>query len=420
MEEIVDLHKVKFTDVSQFLLGEKVIITGYSGESNLPDYKKYIGKIGKIFQIYDRNVRDSNDYFSDKKVYAQFDDSSAAVFFINDLDLAIENEELYKEIKSVRLAQHQLYINYRKEEAKLLRERLFNNNKDILEIFEEVYKDKFDYYINNNKLVCIIHFPEINITNSLKQKHKIIDLYIKLEFRENKTISAFNGTRSTVTYEEKISSYRHSHMSASGNFYQWLSCCVGESEFAQIYSLLHNTFNKNNLLRFLYQLPDYLSWESLEGGPYIKMSNIKQSNLTPPIVTTSDISFTYEKLLANINNLPVKINKELIGIFQIEANKLEEIILPFAGNNVCNKVNNEYFLKNKDDQILNNIKKYNTEMSNITMFNFKGNKIKPKIIANIDSTSNNTNDVPYPSLTEGVLDILTKNFNNYVISETNV
>lgn len=416
MEEIVDLHKVKFTSSNQFLVGEKVKITGYTNTS-ISNYNDVIGLVGIIHYNYSNNI--VNGYFQDdKKVYILANNSSSYVVDVADLDLAIEDEKLYNEIKSVRLAQSELYLKYREVEIELLKKKLYNDNKDILEIFEEVYSNQFDYNFDNGKLNCLIYFPEITITNSERMSHKIVDLYMKISFRSNKTIYDIKGTRATVTLAERAVNYKHSHMSSSGNFWTWLSCCLGESEFAQTYSLLCNEFNKDNLTRFLYQLPEYLSWESLEGGPYIRMSNINANNNIPGSVNQVLIDSTYKKLLAQINNIPVKINKELIDVFQIEANEqLEQLILPVAGNAICNKIGNNYVLSGTQNN--NQLNDYNREVANITMFKFKGKDIKPQVIPSTDDNKNAVK-APYPSLTQGIAKLLTKQINEYIISETNV
>lgn len=415
MEEIVDLHKVKFTSSNQFLIGERVKVTGYTN-SAISNYSNIINNVGVVYSNSDVNILDG--YFArEKEVYICINTSSYRVD-VADLDLAIEDEKLYNEIKSVRLAQSELYLKYREIEIELLKKKLYNDNKDILEIFEEVYSNQFDYNFDNGKLNCLIYFPEITITNSERMSHKIVDLYMKISFKSNKTINNIKGTRATVTLAERAVNYKHSHMSSSGIFWSWLSCCLGESEFAQTYSLLCNQFNKDNLTRFLYQLPEYLSWESLEGGPYIRMSNINANNNIPGSVNQVLIDSTYKKLLTQINNIPVKINKELIDVFQIEANEqLEQLILPVAGNAICNKIGNNYVLSGTQNN--NQLNNYNREVANITMFKFKGKDIKPQVIPFTDDNKNAVK-APYPSLTQGIAKLLTKQINEYIISETNV
>lgn len=415
MEEIVDLHKVKFTSSNQFLVGERVKVIGYTNPA-ISSYSDIINNVGVVYSNFDSSIL--NGYFArEKEVYICINTSSYRVD-VADLDLAIEDEKLYNEIKSVRLAQSELYLKYREIEIELLKKKLYNDNKDILEIFEEVYSNQFDYNFDNGQLNCLIHFPEITITNSERMSHKIVDLYIKISFRSNKTINDIKGTRATVTLAERAVNYKHSHMSSSGSFWAWLSCCLGASEFAQTYSLLCNQFNKDNLTRFLYQLPEYLSWESLEGGPYIKMSNINANNNIPGSVNQVLIDNTYKKLLAQINNIPVKINKELIDVFQIEANEqLEQLILPVAGNAICNKIGNNYVLSGTQNN--NQLNDYNREVANITMFKFKGKDIKPQVIPSTDDNKNAVK-APYPSLTQGIAKLLTKQINEYIISETNV
>ena len=148
------------------------------------------------------------------------------------------------------------------------------------------------------------------------------------------------------------------------------------------------------------------------------MSNINANNNIPGSVNQVLIDSTYKKLLAQINNIPVKINKELIDVFQIEANEqLEQLILPVAGNAICNKIGNNYVLSGTQNN--NQLNDYNREVANITMFKFKGKDIKPQVIPSTDDNKNAVK-APYPSLTQGIAKLLTKQINEYIISETNV
>ena len=77
MEEIVDLHKVKFTSSNQFLIGERVKVIGYTNPA-IFSYSNIINNVGVVYGNYDNNI--VNGYFArEKELYIYINTDSYRV-----------------------------------------------------------------------------------------------------------------------------------------------------------------------------------------------------------------------------------------------------------------------------------------------------------------------------------------------------
>jgi hypothetical protein len=79
-----------------------------------------------------------------------------------------------------------------------------------------------------------------------------------------------------MTSTEKRSGYKHSHLSSgSSSDYQFSLFCLGSSSsIAFSLTELSINFTLERFELFLYELSAYVKYESLEGGPFIRMENI--------------------------------------------------------------------------------------------------------------------------------------------------
>lgn len=150
-------------------------------------------------------------------------------------------------------------------------------------IREEVIKGKTKRVIKVDIQSILIHFPVINITNTQKHKHQIVDLFVRTIFqvRDNGQlmIRDTQGTRMQVSYAEYSSNYFHSHLNASmtqpGNRLSWGSFCTGSGEInAAIAEVNGDGFRDEDYIKYLLYLTTLVSWESIEGTPYRSIKNI--------------------------------------------------------------------------------------------------------------------------------------------------
>ena len=161
-------------------------------------------------------------------------------------------------------------------------EQKFQENQDLaFEVKQEVDGFKLCPYFK-------ILYPEIEITNTNKEKHTIKNLVVvfSLEwdsyFRKWK-IDDMTGLRLTLSYLELSKSYSHSHLSFSSitsNFKSMTSSkfCLGSSTLGMSIAEYNTESNKeqSNLVLegILYTLDTYVTWESLEGVPHNYICNL--------------------------------------------------------------------------------------------------------------------------------------------------
>lgn len=161
----------------------------------------------------------------------------------------------------------------------------------------------------------IIKFPEINITNSKGHKHYIKDLYMLLRFNPWMRLLEMNGMRGKKTYSELDANYTHSHIATCGvekGSYRH-SCCLGHTDYDNLYMSLIGKFGEYELTLFVQQLGDYLSWESIEGGPYCNINNIirKDYNRGMPTLSSTDRSIVYKNFVKHYVDKPELIEVEM-------------------------------------------------------------------------------------------------------------
>jgi len=148
----------------------------------------------------------------------------------------------------------------------------------IAALAEEIFGEQRVSYQSGADNI-IIHFPEIEITNKYKYTHIIRDLYMKLTIQneDNRRMVYIEGTRSTLTIEEFDTQYSHSHLDSDSHLGEFSEFCIGTGRFFDVTQLVREyaTSTIDNWYLYLYSLPSYLSWESLDGGPYMKIGNIR-------------------------------------------------------------------------------------------------------------------------------------------------
>ena len=147
------------------------------------------------------------------------------------------------------------------------------------------HKDHWYYNFNHNQLY--IHYPELVIKNSLGQRNSITDLIIQIPINASYLLPGeFFGFRLSYTEEELRKGYIHSHSHSSTYYFD--SYCVGDNNN---WSKYLQTLNVSRFITpaefglFLSQLKDYLSWESLEGTPYVSIKTLNNNTFQETIDT---------------------------------------------------------------------------------------------------------------------------------------
>jgi hypothetical protein len=206
-------------------------------------------------------------------------------------------------------------------------QKFFEENKTLLEeriatvkeLAEEMHPGDWDFarlvadeFKNSDaaKYRLTIHFPEIEITNSEGEEHKITDLYVSMFFDESMAhCSDWHGARGSLSFAEYCAEYRHSHLSGLTSGYSHF--CLGEGTTVDIVNgLLADRWNPDLLMRALLLMHTYVRWESLEGGPYCEMSSIaSNSNESISFPSEVDKRTVVTELLKDCTDFPAKIEE---------------------------------------------------------------------------------------------------------------
>lgn len=212
-----------------------------------------------------------------------------------------------EEIKKKDLARNFSWINQQQLKGRLtlqgvaLSPIVFETFRRAVKNTNEIYEDAWDFEyklsisektisgkkvrkINIDLQAIIIHFPEINITNTRKDKHTILDLFVRivLNIREENRlmIRDTQGARMQMSYAEYSSNYAHSHLSVNmvkpgDGTPVWGSFCTGSGHINEAISEVNaDGFQEADFIKYLLYLHTLVTWESLEGTPYRQMRDI--------------------------------------------------------------------------------------------------------------------------------------------------
>lgn len=244
---------------------------------------------------------------------------------------------LYVEIKIYTIVNDQYYKTTTKK-ISILDITEFNQTlKKILDItgsrteqskfslVENILTNLFEknwYYIQQNSYTnsYIIHFPKIIIRNSHDMTHEINDIFVRFDISNRNNIlkfqsGSFKGTRTSLSQNEYRSQYRHSHLPKRSNEASDLSFdefCIGTGQPISLsMTKLSQEIEENEFIGFCLQLEPYLSWESIEGVPFIKIEYIVNdqeyspyhlSNLqTINLDTSSGVGYIFFDKLKNLD-----------------------------------------------------------------------------------------------------------------------
>jgi hypothetical protein len=259
-----------------------------------------------------------------------------------DPDCYIESEEYYNNVSATFLDNFTLN-SYNKLTGKehLTDEEFFNkylkNNKGDSFDWKISIKNFFGDRVDIQNDFFIVYFPIKHVQNSSGRQHTIYDVYLKVIVTETNTFnkkyspyfyqyfeeflkkdsfdSCFtltSGTRTRVSDEEYSSLYNFSHFQRG--FGEWRNTCLGEGLLSAYKTI--PICNEEHVISYCVALENYLSWESLEGGPYIKISDIK-SNIEKETLSYSAfyktmipslISNMFKDLILDINENTISIN----------------------------------------------------------------------------------------------------------------
>jgi len=245
--------------------------------------------------------------------------------FLQDFTLNSYNKLVGKEY----ISDEDFYIKY------------YSIKKDNIFDWKKIIKDFFGDRVDIQNEYFIVHFPKKHVENSSGRQHTIYDVYLKITINYSNSSRMYyghyfneyfdkylqncyanpcflltSGTRTTASKEEHISSYCFSHFQRG--FGEWRNTCLGEGLLRKYGSIPIS--NEELAVGYCVALENYLSWESLEGGPYIKISdirsNIERENLNSSLFSSrimkSLISNKFNNLILNLDTNKVYINENVL------------------------------------------------------------------------------------------------------------
>ncbi len=315
----------------------------------------------------------------------------------------------------------------------------------LLDIFEEKYKEQADlgFYRESGLLYpCFkVIYPEFVITNSKGRRHTIKDLIVLHSFNfSNGCIhpSQLEGGRLSKTNLEILSGYQQSHL---GSFSIWPTeplyiskFCVGSATDVSLMLAefeVEMDFDRYEL--FLFCVDSMITWESLEGVPYIKMETI--ANAGSKRITNST-RYLEDTIVTKIleRKLPLKLDFYVDeGRYKIYPNlKANDFIKEVVSNTLTfadlkkvlvtrtpNTFDNFLELKAEGAVQIRSTKITSTDHYTL----FRGKKVYPKVIKEDrrqQSATSVDDTVVYPKFLENVLRKLEKRIYEQTVTKSTV
>ena len=285
----------------------------------------------------------------------------------------------------------------------------------------------------------VLHFPEITIKNRTGLSHKIFDFYVQILFNDDLTIRAtLYCNRATISILEYSSEYVHSHSPrrSRNTGPHWRKLCLGTNTPVgnAVSGIIADEWNPSLLTTLLIELYSYVSWESLEGGPYIRMSSINNTDDRPTIRPNheiQDFSKEFDLFVKHADIVPFKlIDEEYSKVKKVEVDPLliESHLAPILlSNNLVEKIGDSYYHitddnvgRNASESKLNRINDLYREISDDPFCGiiFKGENVQMQVF-NLDSCDTEPELVPHPDITRYVTKRISEELSTYLLNTKN-
>ena len=393
---------------------------------------------GEVLEIVEGITTDNNT----DVVRVTFIDSSYGTDFIRylmvcDIEHASPDQvEFYIKNKNIEAEKELIKI---KEVVKSNEKTLLEIKKSLTEIFEDNWdiQEDFDDYKYNMSL--ILRFPEVTIRNGRRGKRVLYDLFVRLKFNEKLVLTeSMHGRRGAVTYSEYKTGYRHSHLPSSSshteaisNICNWKQFCLGSSEIAAIQrdwkidrdSSVGEAFDIIQFELFMYQIQAYVSWESLGGGPHIRMENVtRHEGITT--IRAYDLERSY-RFVNFLRSFKTSFDKDK-NKFIVDKEDLETQLTKLQVGTLIQKTGDGKYIYNDQESstnVINNIEAENKKLldseSTFNNYLFRG-KAFPTYILDYEKTEeeiSSAKKVVHPDITNYFASKLEASINHYFIKK---
>lgn len=206
----------------------------------------------------------------------------------------------------------------------------------LLDLFDAKYKNLYDlgftYDGSDFYPYFKVLYPKFIITNSHSETHQIQDLFVIHEVAYNPNNGGHvytkhpQGGRFSKTKLEIVSSYQQSHLPKHEDWrkqpFDCTTFCVGgDTDVSRMIAEFEVEMDWDRYELYLFCVDSMITWESLEGVPYIKMRDIK--NALNNEVTS--VNQSYVQTLVNSitdNKIPLDVDFYIEkGLYRIRPNE---------------------------------------------------------------------------------------------------
>lgn len=138
-------------------------------------------------------------------------------------------------------------------------------------------RDLIRRVISKNGFI-LVHFPKVRVTNEHNKYVDITHLWAKVQINiDGNSLGYFSLNRSEYPISHIVSDYMHSHICGINmtDSTQFKSPCLGRGPIRNTLSTLASGFDENIWQLFCLELDRYVRVESLSGGPYRRLEEIR-------------------------------------------------------------------------------------------------------------------------------------------------
>lgn len=250
-----------------YKVGDRVLLTDVFKPEQWSVYMKHwLGQIVKIKEIF-YNDNHIGEWEHIRWIHIE-EDNEEWTFTKNDIIRLATEEENKEADEKIKKEQEAL--------AEQLKSFVYKPS-DVVKIAAEIFGEERTDATEDS---VIIHFPEVEITNG-RVKHLMKDMYVRFVMSNLKSYTGkflavnMEGTRTTLLLKEYDSGYCHSHMSGGREGFSHF--CLGSSVFATLLVEVQTHPIIESWEMVFMSLYNYLAWESTAGGPYRRISGVREN-----------------------------------------------------------------------------------------------------------------------------------------------
>lgn len=165
------------------------------------------------------------------------------------------------------------------------------------------FKDLYtSHQYNRNYVYILVHFPQVKVSNESGKSTIIKNLFAKISLSLKGEFKNLEFSKTYYTYAHFIHGYLHSHVPKESNYNGFNSCCTGTGPINDTIRNLQyyeeDYDYTDQWMQFCWDLDKYVTVESEEGIPYIRMSNC-----VTEVNTGDEVNLNLDKVYNTLNSV---------------------------------------------------------------------------------------------------------------------